>query len=91
MFSAVSYLIERKIQSLERSPRCWELVDLVQRETIEDDNRQKAPVCVNVFEPGEWIEPISSFCQSRENRVHGAIDDAIAPTYFATSTLLTTS
>lgn len=54
MFSAVSYLIERKIQPLERSPRCLELVDLVQREIIKDDNRRKAPVTgVNVYKSGE--------------------------------------
>lgn len=44
MFSTVSDLIERKIQSLERSPRRVKLVDLVQREMIENDNRRKAPV-----------------------------------------------
>lgn len=44
MFSTVSYLIERKIQPLERSPHRVKLVDLVQREMIENDNRQKAPV-----------------------------------------------
>lgn len=44
MFSTVSYHIERKIQPLERSPRCLKLVDLVQREMIKDDNLRKAPM-----------------------------------------------